>query len=172
MLIVLGVMIGQNNHITTQPINRAVYQIYIHFYTGMGTGSWNWNWIMRRSSLLLLIDNEWLILNTLSDNRKLICVSMPSKFWLLYPCWQVLELIWMVYCPPATGLKKYKDSLWMSTQIEGKESMKLTREFAMSRNWPKLAFKQNYEHISGVALSVTGLTTFLQWKKALELLGH
>ena len=36
----------------------------------------------------------------------------------------------MVYCPPATGLKKYKDSLWMSTQIEGKESMKLTREFA------------------------------------------
>lgn len=32
----------------------------------------------------------------------------------------------MVYCPPATGLKKYKDSLWMSPQIEGRESMKLT----------------------------------------------
>ena len=36
---VLGAMIGPNNHLTTQPINKAVYQIYIYFNTGMGTGS-------------------------------------------------------------------------------------------------------------------------------------
>ena len=42
---------------------------------------------------------------------------------------QALELIWMMYCPEATGLKKYRDSLWMTPQIEGAESMKLTSKF-------------------------------------------
>lgn len=36
----------------------------------------------------------------------------------------------MIYCPQATGLKKYRDSLWMSPQIEGKESMKLSSELS------------------------------------------
>ncbi|XP_067947350.1 uncharacterized protein [Watersipora subatra] len=40
---------------------------------------------------------------------------------------EVLELIWMVYCPSATGLKKYRDSLWMAPQVEGTESIKLSR---------------------------------------------
>ena len=42
---------------------------------------------------------------------------------------EMLELLWMIYCPAATGLKKYKDSLWMSPQIEGKQPLKLTREY-------------------------------------------
>lgn len=41
---------------------------------------------------------------------------------------EALELLWMLYCPPATGLKKYKDSLWMAPQIDTETPLKLTSE--------------------------------------------